>query len=123
MPELILFLLVFIFFLIYYKMRSFIVEKTFEGEHVQNIFKVVLDGVKMSNELVDQFVTNVYYSLRHGIDGDVDIANWLTVDRADDAEESAWFTYKMDLSDDYNADEELDYFLDWFEQYIIHNLH
>ena len=104
-------------------MRSFIVEKTFEGEHVQNIFKVVLDGVKMSNELVNQFVTNVYYSLRHGVDGDVDIANWLTVDRADDAEESAWFTYKMDLSDDYNADEELDYFLDWFEQYIINNLH
>ena len=58
-------------------MRSFVVERTFEGEHIQNVFKVVLDGVKMSDELVNLFVTNVYYSLRHNVDGDVDLANCL----------------------------------------------
>lgn len=100
-------------------MQSYIVDKKINGEHIQNIFKIEFPGVPMSQELIDEYETRIYSSVRNCLFGaDLILADNLNIDHATNPADNAWFTYSIELSDEYDVDEELDFFMDWFDHYM-----
>ena len=100
-------------------MQSYIVDKKINGEHIQNVFKIEFPGSHMSQDLIEKYETRIYSFVRKGFLGaDWILADNLNIDHATDPADNAWFTYSIEISDEYDTDEELDYFLDWFDHYM-----
>ena len=100
-------------------MQSYIVDKKINGEHIQNVFKIEFPGSHMSQDLIEKYETRIYSFVRKGLLGaDWILADNLNIDHATDPADNAWFTYSIEISDEYDTDEELDYFLDWFDHYM-----
>ncbi len=100
-------------------MQSYIVDKRIGGEHIQNVFKIEFPGVRMSQDLIEKYETRIYNFISKGLYGvEWILADNLNIDHATDPKDNAWFTYSIELSDEYDVDEELEYFMDWFDHYM-----
>lgn len=99
-------------------MKSYLVDRKIGEEHLQYLFKIEFPGICISQNLIEKYETRIYSAIRKGLFGaTLTLADNLNINHATDSDENAWFTYHIELSDEYDADDELDFFMDWFDYF------